>query len=82
MLIVVSPSDQLPGAVESKRLHYGANDPVAKGHDRVDKHAKQMESDLERYAAAGPGMDRQPGEEKLTDAELDRATSQRETKQT
>jgi hypothetical protein len=74
-------SDQLPGVVESKRLHYGANDPQSKGHDRYDKHARQKESDIERYASGGPGLDRAPGEEKLTDAEVDRIVDHRETKQ-
>ncbi|KAF4625572.1 hypothetical protein G7Y89_g12596 [Cudoniella acicularis] len=33
--------DQLPAAIESKRLHYGANEPLSKGHDRYDKHSRQ-----------------------------------------
>lgn len=80
--------DQLPATVESKRLHFGANNPLAKGHDRYDKHARQNESDLERYANEGPGVDLQPSEDKLagrndvTDEEVDTIIDQRERKQT
>ncbi|KUJ14364.1 uncharacterized protein LY89DRAFT_686844 [Mollisia scopiformis] len=80
--------DQLPGAVESKRLHYGANEPLSKGHDRYDKHSRQKESDLERYAEPGPGVDLQPSEdgiarnENLPDEEVDRIVDSRERKQT
>lgn len=42
-----------------------ANNPLAKGHDRYDKHTVQKESDLERYAGEGPGMEEVPGEEGL-----------------
>ncbi|TVY51200.1 hypothetical protein LCER1_G006361 [Lachnellula cervina] len=73
--------DQLPAQVESKRLHYGANNPLSKGHDRYDKHSRQKESDLERYAAEGPGVDRQPGEEGVPDEEMDRIIDSRERKQ-
>ncbi|KAA6411007.1 MAG: hypothetical protein FRX48_05318 [Lasallia pustulata] len=61
--VVTGTGDQLPAQVESKRLHFGANDPLSKGHDRYDKHTKQKESDLERYAGEGAGVDRAPGEE-------------------
>lgn len=77
----------MPATVESKRLHYGANDPLAKGHDRYDKHTRQKESDLERYAAEGPDVDLQPSEDKLagrkqlSDEEVDRIIDHRETKQ-
>jgi len=75
----------LPAAVESKRLHYGANEPLSKGHDRYDKHSRQKESDIERYASEGPGVDLQPSEDKIenvSDAEVDRLIDSRETKQT
>lgn len=61
--VITSTGDQLPAQVESKRLHFGANEPLAKGHDRVDKHRKQNESDLERYAGDGAEVDAAPGEE-------------------
>lgn len=41
----------------------GANEPFSKGHDRMDKHRRQKESDLERYAGEGAGLDKVPGEE-------------------
>ncbi|KAH6671999.1 hypothetical protein B0J14DRAFT_701968 [Halenospora varia] len=53
-------NDQLPAAVESKRLHYGANEPLSKGNDRYDKHSRQKESDIERYATEGASVDLQP----------------------
>lgn len=61
--VITGTGDQLPGEVESKRLHYGANDPLSKGHDRYDKHVRQNESDLERYAGEGAEVDPAPGEE-------------------
>lgn len=61
--VITGTGDQMPAQVESKNLHFGANDPVAKGHDRVDKHARQGESDLERYAGEGAGVKPPPGEE-------------------
>jgi len=88
LLTAPSYRDQLPAEVESKRLHYGANDPLSKGHDRYDKHSRQKESDLERYATEGPGVDLQPGKEDelakredVTDEELNRIIDQRERKQ-
>lgn len=79
-------SDQLPAQVESKRLHYGANDPSSKGHDRTDKHSKQKGSDLERYANEGPGVDLQPSEDNTArsdnapDEEVGRIVDSRERK--
>ncbi|CAD0097546.1 unnamed protein product [Aureobasidium mustum] len=49
--VVTGTGDQLPAQVESKNLHFGANNPLDKGHDRRDKHTVQKESDHERYAA-------------------------------
>jgi hypothetical protein len=63
-------------------LHYGPNDPQSKGHDRDEKHSKQKDSDFERYASGGHGMDKAPGEENLTDSEVDKIVDDRETKQT
>jgi hypothetical protein len=58
---------------------------LSKGHDRYDKHSRQKESDLERYATEGPGVDLQPGEEKLakgtTEEEVNRIIDERERKQ-
>jgi len=61
--VVTGTGDQLPAQAESKNLHFGANDPLAKGHDRYDKHARQKESEHERYAEGGAEMDAAPGEE-------------------
>lgn len=49
--VVTGTGDQLPAQVESKNLHFGADNPLDKGHDRRDKHTVQKESDHERYAA-------------------------------
>ncbi|KAG0650505.1 hypothetical protein D0Z07_3343 [Hyphodiscus hymeniophilus] len=79
--------DQLPAQVESKRLHFGANDPLSKGHDRYEKHSRQKESDLERYATEGSGVDLQPPEDGIAgrndvpDEEIDRIVDSRERKQ-
>jgi len=78
--------DQMPANVESKRLHFGANDSQSKGHDRYEKHSKQKQVE-ERYAGDGPGVDLQPSEDSLagredvTEAEVDRVIDSRETKQ-
>jgi hypothetical protein len=61
--VITGTGDQLPAQIESKRLHFGPNEPLAKGHDRYDKHRKQKESDLERYAVEGAEVDAAPGEE-------------------
>ena len=63
--VVTGTGDVLGANVESKRLHYGANNPSAKGHDRADKHSKQKESDLERYAGEGAELDGVPGDESI-----------------
>jgi len=86
-LMVVGFRDQLPGGVESKRLHHVANDPLSKGHDRYDKHSRQKESDLERYANENSGVDLQPSADGLgrsndvPDEEVDRIVDSRERKQ-
>ena len=73
---------------QSKRLHFGAGDPLSKGHHRYDEHSGQKESDLERYANEGPGVDLQPSEDKLAgsynvpDDEVNRTVDSRERKQT
>lgn len=68
--VVTGTGDTLPAQVESKNLHFGANDPLAKGHDRYDKHARQKESDLERYAGEGAAVEAAPGEEKDTQDQI------------
>jgi hypothetical protein len=62
--VITGTGDQLPAQVESKRMHFGANEPLAKGHDRYHKHHKQNESDLERFAGEGAEVDEAPGEER------------------
>jgi hypothetical protein len=61
--VITGTGDQLPAQIESKRLHYGPNNPLAKGHDRYDKHARQNESDLDRFAGDGAEVDEAPGDE-------------------
>jgi hypothetical protein len=61
--VITGTGDQLPAQVESKRLHFGPNEPLAKGHDRYYKHHKQNESDFERFAGEGAEVDEAPGEE-------------------
>ncbi|KAI9820017.1 MAG: hypothetical protein M1827_006588 [Pycnora praestabilis] len=68
--VITGTGDQMPAQMESKRMHYGANNPLAKGHDRYDKHARQNESDLERYAKEGAEVDAPPGEEGLGQDEI------------
>jgi hypothetical protein len=65
-------------------VHYGANGPLRKGNDRYDKHARQKESDLERFTGEGPGVDLQPSEDGIAgsndapDDEVDRIVDSRE----
>jgi len=61
--VITGIGDQLPAQVESKRLHFSPNNPLAKGHDRYDKHTRQKESDLERFQGEGAQVDPEPGEE-------------------
>jgi hypothetical protein len=68
--VITATGDQLPAEVESKRLHFGANEPLSKGHDRYDKHSRQKESDLERYAGEGAQVDVPPGEEELSQDDI------------
>lgn len=62
--VITGTGHQLPAEVESKNLHFGANEPLAKGHDRYDKHRRQKQSDFERYAGGDGGVDAAPGEER------------------
>lgn len=68
--VITGTGDQMPAQIESKNLHFGANDPLAKGHDRYYKHAKQKESDLERYQGEGAAADVPPGEAELNQDEV------------
>jgi hypothetical protein len=61
--VISGPGDQLPGEIESKRLHVGPNEPLAKGHDRYHKHHRQNESDFDRYASEGAEVDEATGDE-------------------
>ncbi|TVY48816.1 hypothetical protein LOCC1_G001666 [Lachnellula occidentalis] len=64
-----------------KDIGAGGKSRLGPGHDRNDKHSKQKESDLERSAGEGPGVDRQPGEEGVPDEEMDKIIDSRERKQ-
>jgi hypothetical protein len=61
---------------------------LAKGHDRYDKHTKQKESDVERYATEGSGVDLQPSEDGIansddvSEGEVNRIVDSREKKKT
>ncbi|KAI9840139.1 MAG: hypothetical protein M1837_001900 [Sclerophora amabilis] len=68
--VMTGTGDTLPPSTESKNLHVGASDPLSKGHDRYEKHSRQKESDLDRYAAAGTDVDVAPGEEGLDQESL------------
>jgi len=61
--VITGTGDQLPAQVESKRLHISPNNPGAKGHDRVDKHATHNRSHVDRYAGEGSTVDPVPGED-------------------
>lgn len=61
--VIRSTGDQLPVQVESKRMHLGANEPLAKGYDRYHKHHRQQESGFERFAGEGAEVDEAPGDE-------------------
>lgn len=60
--VITGTGDQLPAAVESKRLHFDANQPQAKGHDRFGKHVKQR-SEFDRLAGGDAQVEAAPGEE-------------------
>lgn len=68
--VITGTGDQLPAVVESKRLHVGAGDPRAKGHDRYEKHARQNESEIERLQGQGPDVEAAPGEERDTQDQI------------
>lgn len=55
--ILTGTGDTLPAEVGSKRLHFGRNEDLSKGHARYDKHVKQKGSDQERGAGEGPEED-------------------------
>ncbi len=61
--VISGVGDQMPAQAESKRMHYGANNPLAKGHDRYDKHSRDKMSDVEKFAGEGAGVEPAPGEE-------------------
>lgn len=60
--VVTGTGDQLPAEVESKRLHYGANNPASKGHERDAKHRKQGNT-FDRFSGEGAEEDEVPGGE-------------------
>lgn len=60
--VITGTGDQLPTTVESKRMHFGANEPQSKGHDRYEKHSKQR-TQFDKFAGEGAEVDAAPGEE-------------------
>jgi len=78
--------DLLPATVESKNLHFTPNNPLAKGHDRYEKHTASNRSDFDRLANEGSGVDLAPSEDGLAarenvgDDEVERIVEGRERK--
>lgn len=68
--VISGTGDALPSQVDSKRLHNVpggvTHDDNAKGSDRYTKHIAQQ-SHLETGASDGPGTERAPGDENLTE---------------
>lgn len=61
--VITGTGDQLPGEIGTKNLHFGADNPLAKGSQRYDKHTRsQNEFDGPSGAdvAAGPGEEAKP----------------------
>jgi hypothetical protein len=60
----------MPSQIDSKRLHDVpggvVHDPNAKGSTRYEKHIKGG-SDVDHSASEGPGVDRAPGDEEISD---------------
>lgn len=63
--VMTGTGDVLDGNVEAKRLHEGSRGPAAKGHGRDGRYGQQKESELERYAKDGAGLDDVPGDESV-----------------
>lgn len=62
--VITGTGDQLPATtVEHKNLAGGGNEPLAKGHSRYAKRAKQKESNEDKFASPGPQVDPAPGED-------------------
>jgi len=65
--------DALPSQVDSKRLHNVpggvTHDPKAKGSTRYTAHTVQQ-SDFVKGAGDGPGVERAPGQEDMTDEQV------------
>jgi hypothetical protein len=62
--VISGTGDQMPATVENKRLHYPANEPKAKGHERDHKHNRQTRSDIERFQSEGGEMEDVPGKQR------------------
>ncbi|EXJ83912.1 hypothetical protein A1O1_07541 [Capronia coronata CBS 617.96] len=71
--ILTGTGDSLGANVASKRLHAVpggvVRDPQAKGSTRTDEYSKTA-SDFDRGASDGPGVDRAPGQEGLSDEQV------------
>ncbi len=69
--VVTGTGDPLPAAaVEGKNMAGGGNEPLAKGSSRYAKHARQPQSDVDKYASEGVGVEAAPGEEDVPQEEL------------
>jgi len=55
--VLTATGHTVPSTVETKHLHQSANDDVAKGSQRYEKHARQKESDFDVFASDGPGVE-------------------------
>ncbi|KAI9839865.1 MAG: hypothetical protein M1819_000057 [Sarea resinae] len=61
--LVTGTGDALPASVTSKNLHMTADNDLAKGSARADKHARSNRSEFETLAGEGAGVEPAPGEE-------------------
>lgn len=59
---ITGTGDTMPAESETKRLHFSGG-PLDKGSQRYDKHTKDSESHLEKFAGEGAGM--QEGDEDI-----------------
>jgi hypothetical protein len=60
--VMTATGDSLPAEVETKNLHFQANDPGAKGDTRNIKHANKNRSAFDKLAGEDPEADQAVGE--------------------
>ncbi|EEA21827.1 hypothetical protein TMatcc_008751 [Talaromyces marneffei ATCC 18224] len=52
--VMTGTGDSLPAEIETKNLHFQANDPGAKGHDRTLKHAVKNRGAFDKLVGEDP----------------------------